>query len=72
MSLPIIGGLELHDLKDPYQAKPFYDSMTMICMEITTDTNNTIALYVIEQFLTYKILFFNVVILEYFSVNFME
>jgi len=28
MSLPIAGGLELDDLKGPFQPKPFYDSMT--------------------------------------------
>ena len=27
VSLPIAGGLELDDLKGPFQPKPFYDSM---------------------------------------------
>jgi len=29
VSLPIAGGLELDDLKDPFQPKPFYDSMSL-------------------------------------------
>ena len=28
VSPPIAGGLELYDLKGPFQPKPFYDSMT--------------------------------------------
>jgi len=28
VSLPIAGGLELDDLKGPFQPKPFCDSMT--------------------------------------------
>jgi len=29
MSLPIAVGLELNDLKGPFQLKPFYDSITL-------------------------------------------
>ena len=29
MSLPIAGGLELDDLKGPFQPKPFYDAMKL-------------------------------------------
>ena len=33
VSLPIAGGSELGDLKDPFQPKPFYDSMIIFTRE---------------------------------------
>jgi len=31
VSLPTAGGLELNDLRGPFQPKPFYDSIFPIC-----------------------------------------
>ena len=30
MALPVAGGLELDDLRDPFQPKPFYDTYAVL------------------------------------------
>jgi len=35
VSLPIAGGLEIDDLKGPFQLKPFYDSKIISYLPVT-------------------------------------